>query len=431
MNDRQHDTATSDPVRTEAEMPLPPVAASMKSRIVAVDAARGVALLGMFAVHVFSIFNRDGTPTVAWAVAAGRGPAAFALMAGISLALVTGGRRPVHGRARTAARAGLAMRALMIGVIGLALGHVTTATGLGVDVILPYYALLFLLAIPLLGLPPRALGCAAIVTAVAAPAIIFVVIDVLPDPGLDNNDPTLTYAVLHPVGLVVDLLVAGYYPALAWMAYICAGIAVGRLDLSSARVAIRLLAGGLALALGAWVASTVMLYQLGGLKHLRETAPPGTSWAQYRTVLLWDPPDDLSTWWSLAFRAPHSNTPFDLLHTLGVAVALLGALLLLTRLPGATKALGPLAAAGSMPLTLYTAQVLFLATGLLRDHRSVQYVLMVAAALVFGVVWRRWKGRGPLETMITFAASRARRAVMSSSLRGTPLPGSRASGQHR
>jgi len=148
MNDRQHGTATSDPAKTEAERPLPQVAASTKSRIVAVDAARGVALLGMFVVHVFPVFNRDGTPTVAWTLAAGRGPAAFALMAGISLALVTGGWRPVHGRARTAAGAGLAVRALVIGFIGLALGHVTTATGLGVDVILPYYALIFLLASP-------------------------------------------------------------------------------------------------------------------------------------------------------------------------------------------------------------------------------------------------------------------------------------------
>jgi hypothetical protein len=342
-------------------------------------------------------------------------------MAGISLALVTGGRHPVRGRARTAARAGLTVRALVIGFIGLALGYVTTAAGLGVDVILPYYALLFLLSVPLLGLPPRVLGCAAIVTAVAAPVIVFVMIDILPDPGLSNNDPTLTYAVLHPVGLVVDLLVAGYYPALAWMAYICAGIAIGRLDLSSTRVAAWLLAGGLVLAVSSWLASTVLLYQLGGLEHLRQAAPPpGVSWDRYRNMLLWDPPDDLRTWWSLIFRAPHSNTPFDLLHTLGVAVALLGALLLLTRLAGAVKVLGPLAAAGSMPLTLYTAQVLFFATGLLSDHPYVQYVLMVTAALTLAVVWRRVRGRGPLETVVAFAADQARRAVASPAATATP-----------
>ena len=83
----------------------------LASAIIAVDAARGVALLGMFAVHVFDTFNADGTPTAAWALAAGRGPAAFALMAGIALSLVTGGPRVIEGRARTAVRAALVARA--------------------------------------------------------------------------------------------------------------------------------------------------------------------------------------------------------------------------------------------------------------------------------------------------------------------------------
>src|SRR5262249_20306981 len=158
-----------------------------------------------------------------------------------------------------------------------------------------------------------------------------------------------------------------------------------------------------------------LLYRLGGLGHLRQAAPPppGVSWDRYRNILLWDPPDDLRAWWSLVFRAPHSNTPFDLLHTLGVAVALLGALLLLTGLPGAAKVLGPLAAAGSMPLTLYTAQVLFFATGLLSGYPYVQYVLMVTATLTLAGVWRRMRGRGPLETVVAFAADRARRVVAS------------------
>lgn len=58
----------------------------------------------------------------------------------------------------------------------------------------------------------------------------------------------------------------------------------------------------------------------------------------------------------------HSTSPFDLLHTLGAATALLAAVLLLTRITVVRRALLPPAAAGSMPLTLDTAHVLFLAT---------------------------------------------------------------------
>jgi uncharacterized membrane protein len=57
-----------------------------------VDAARGVALAGMASVHILPVVARDGTETVAGAVAAGRASALFAVLAGVGIALSTGGR---------------------------------------------------------------------------------------------------------------------------------------------------------------------------------------------------------------------------------------------------------------------------------------------------------------------------------------------------
>jgi uncharacterized membrane protein len=115
-------------------------------RVIGVDVARGIALIGMMAVHVFATFDRHGTPTLATALAAGRSATTFVLVAGVSLAFLSGGQRVVDGRARTAAAAGIAVRALLIGAIGLLLGY--AADAIEVEVILPYYAALFLLAIP-------------------------------------------------------------------------------------------------------------------------------------------------------------------------------------------------------------------------------------------------------------------------------------------
>ncbi|MEK8169022.1 hypothetical protein NKH77_01860 [Streptomyces sp. M19] len=39
-------------------------------------------MLGMFAVHVFGPLHSDGSPTLAWQVAAGRAAATFAVCAG-------------------------------------------------------------------------------------------------------------------------------------------------------------------------------------------------------------------------------------------------------------------------------------------------------------------------------------------------------------
>jgi uncharacterized membrane protein len=243
----------SGAVAHAAETLVPAAGAPTKSRIMGVDATRGLAVLGMMAVHVFPDFNVDGTPTITLAVAAGRSAATFALLAGVSLAFMTGGRHPVEGQARTAAAAGLAVRALLIGFIGLALGY----SGTGASVILPYYGVLFLLAIPLIGLRPWVLACVAIVIALVVPVFTLVIRAHLPDGDL-GVDPTFG-SLLHPYRLAVALLITGVYPALAFMAYICAGLAIGRLKLSSTRVAARLLGGGLALAVSAWVTSSVLL----------------------------------------------------------------------------------------------------------------------------------------------------------------------------
>ena len=48
----------------------------------------------------------DGTPTLAIRVAGGRSAATFALLAGVALAFLSGGRQAVHGRERTTVSAG-------------------------------------------------------------------------------------------------------------------------------------------------------------------------------------------------------------------------------------------------------------------------------------------------------------------------------------
>ena len=385
---------------------LPGDAGSTAPRIVGVDTARGLALLGMFSVHVYGAFASDGSPTPAWMFAGGRSAATFALLAGVGLAFTTGGRRPVVGRPQYAA---VATRAALIGLVGLLLGYASRAADLGVDVILVFYALLFLLAIPLLRLRPGALTALSLTLAVTGPVVVHVLRGVLPQPAFDG-DPVLTDVFTDPLGLLSDLLVQGNYPVLAWMAYLCAGLAVGRLDLTSARIARRLLVGGLALAAAAWLTATALLTQFGGLWHLWRAEFPHTPWSQARYEVLWDTGND-STWWSLISRAPHSTSPFDLLQTLGSACALLGAALLLTRLTPTRRLLSPLTAAGTMPLTLYCAHVLLLATGALGDSPDLLYGLLLAGSLLFAVCWRRAVGRGPLETGIAAIARRARQVT--------------------
>jgi uncharacterized membrane protein YeiB len=381
--------------------------ADPKSRIAGVDVARGLALIGMMATHVFSASDDNGDPTLSTVVAAGRSATAFVVVAGVGLAFLSGGRTPLQGRHRTAVSAAFVIRALMVGGIGLGLGYLGPANG--IDGILPLYGLLFLAAIPLIGSSRSMLiGIAAVLT-VVGPVLIVATADLgLPYSGY-AVDPTFGTVIRDPGGLLFQIGLTGAYPAVVYLAYLCVGLAIGRLDLRSSRVAWWLLGAGLALATAARATSAVVLQHLGGLDRLvgqydLSDDPSGV------TRLLWEP-ELSSSWWYLGLAAPHSHTPLDMLHTLGSAVSVLGATLLLTRVPVIARALSPLAAAGSMSLTLYSAHLILLAFGVGEDEPLLLFLSIVTAALALAWLWRSRVGPGPLEIVVSESAASVRRAV--------------------
>ena len=397
-----------EPRTAEPPTAEPPTARLRKPRLVGVDVARGLALLGMFAVHVFPLFNDDDEPTLATTVAAGRSAATFVLVAGVGVAFLAGGRNPVRGSERRAAAAGLAVRAGLIGLLGLLLGLLSDYND--VSGILPYYGLFFLLAVPLLWARRKVLAGLAAAAMVLGPLLLVSTLGVdWPTPDLDA-DPIPDTLLEDPLGLLTLLSVTGEYPAVVYLTYLCAGMAIGRLDLSSWRVAGWLLGVGAGLAVAAQLVGLVLLRPMGGLAQLVAEVDSDDSRSEIVRKLLWDP-DQSSSWWYLALPAPHSHSIVDVAHTLGSAMAVLGAALLVTRIPAVARLLGPLAAAGGMALTLYSVHLVLLATGLLADRPGMLYLLMVVGALWFATAWRAGVGQGPLERIVARAAGAARQAV--------------------
>lgn len=339
----------------------------------------------MAAVHVLPLENEDGSATAVELVAAGRSAALFAVLAGVGLALAFG--RP-RGRRWLGDGTALVLRAVLIGAVGLALGLLDS----GVAVILAYYAVLFVLVLPWLGAGTRTLLVGAALVAAVVPFVSFAVRDNLP--ARDTASPTLG-DLFEPAQLASELLLTGYYPAAAWLAYLLVGLAVGRLALRSARTAAAVAGAGAALAVLAAGLSALLLGPLGGYDRIGEQIEPrsGSTIEQVVDAGQFGNVPTVSPWW-LATDAPHTTTPLDLLGTAGAALLVLGsALLVAGRLPAL---LAPLAAAGSMPLTLYTAHVVVL--GLTDTDDPVRYYLVqVAAALLLSFLWRRYLGRGPLE----------------------------------
>ena len=126
-------------------------------RLVGIDAARGLALVGLMAIHILPSWNEEtGEASFTWRVFSGDSAALFALLAGVGLALTSGGRHPHEGKAMTADRIGLAVRAVLIAIVGLWIGTLMPEDPPAYSILL-YYGVFSLLAIPFLHAGPKAL----------------------------------------------------------------------------------------------------------------------------------------------------------------------------------------------------------------------------------------------------------------------------------
>jgi uncharacterized membrane protein YeiB len=376
-------------------------------RVLGVDVARGLALLGMMAVHIFPAVSTDRS-SLHWsyAIAAGRSAALFAVLAGVGLALATGGQERYAGRPLRAARAGVLGRAAVLIGLGLWLGQVDSPP----LVILAYYGLLFVVAVPCLGLSPRTLAILAVVSAIVAPVLSHFVrshLEVAPIEEPGGGD------------VFAELLLTGTYPVLPWATYLFVGLALGRLDLRRRSTALWLVVGGAAIAVAAKLVSSTLLDAAGGVERLRASVSPSSGYAylggdlamSLREGLLGTTPS--TEWRWLLTSAPHSSTTLDLVHTSATAAGVLGLCLLATRYVPRWLYL-PLAATGSMTLTLYTAHVLSLAKGtplLPTDDRLRLWLGQVVTVVVVATLWRMLVGRGPLEWLAARADRAARRLV--------------------
>ncbi len=382
-------------------------------RLVGVDIARCLALVGMMATHILpseiggtqgGAGGSPGEVAMAHQIAAGRASALFAVLAGLSLVLVAGTRQPLRGRALVGMTAGTVARSGVIGLIGLLLGGLDS----GIAVILVYYAALFVVAVPLLALRTHWLAVLGVAWMLAGPVLSHL---------WRQHLPISTYAVPspdsfeQPLTTLRELMVTGYYPVVTWVPFVLLGMVVGRLDLRSTRTAGLLAGVGLMAVVVAWQVSDALIASQAVRAELVRTFE-GAGWRGSLEATLghgiYGVTPTGSPWW-LAVRAPHSGTPFDLLMTSGSALAVLGCCLLLGRL--LPRVLSVVFGAGAMTLTLYTLHVFLRTDGAWDGFDTATFVGQVVLVLLIGAAYRVARQRGPLEVLAAEAARGARRAV--------------------
>ncbi|WP_423494102.1 hypothetical protein IM711_11765 [Microbacterium esteraromaticum] len=400
-------------------------------RIMGLDVARALALLGMVGAHLGVGGLVDGRSSIL-----------FAVLAGVSVALMTGRTQVPESHMLPVLRLRLLGRGAAIFVIGVAL----EALGTPIAVILTVYGLLYVAAIPFLRWSATRLLIAAGVLAVAAPPLL---------------------AGLHAVNLAasapgLDLVLFGTYPITVWLALMLGGMALGRLRLDRVRAAVWMLVVGVVLAaigygVGAlaegqggddtatdsyssfsyvddadagkygvpaeefdfggkvcddWGGGEIYCYADGGDEVLVDDEgelgvdEEQSGWTTYPTQLAEQQPG-VMMFDALVAVYPHSGGTAEIVGSGGFAVVVIALCLLVTR--WLRWVLLPLAALGSMPLTGYSAHILvfLVAAGPMAMPFDTSgwwgwfSLAMVAAA----TVWSMFFGQGPLERLVARAAS--------------------------
>jgi uncharacterized membrane protein YeiB len=340
-------------------------------RVTGVDLARGLAVLGMFAAHLARIPVIDPADPETWiGIVHGRSSILFATLAGVSIGLMTGGTRPREGRQGREARLKIVVRAIVLFLLGVLL----IATGVPVYVILPAYAVLFVLAIPFTGLNARALFATAAVIAVVMPFV---------QAWLGSADFWST-----PVGNDLGLVLGWHYPFTVWIAFVLAGMGAARADLRRTRTQLWLLGGGGALAFVGY-----------SLYAWTSPVPPAIA----------APGAEPSFWEEVWTAADHSTGLLEVIGSGGFALAVLGACLLVCR-TGVRWVVLPLRAVGAMPLSAYTAQLVvwwLVAEAVLGDAGDLTGFRnldplgpFVLWTIVGCTAWALLIGRGPLEWLL-------------------------------
>jgi uncharacterized membrane protein YeiB len=300
-------------------------------RLLALDAARGLAVIGMLIAH-FALNDLNAL------IVSGNTTLLFVLCGGISYSimaqrLMNRGAEPIVFRVKMLARA------VFIDIIGYSIIMLNTS----IPVILPAYAVLFVLALVLVHRSTRVLVATAAILLLVSPPLMLI-----------------GEVFLWGAPILSDIAGGSLYSAVALAPAFVAGMAIGRIDLTKKRTALSLVFSGAIMlvvikvvdifVLNKWLISDRYTFKDDSWKDdsWKETiesfnAQEGAIWP----LNVMYPPQ----WQTLLETYPHSGSTFQTMLGLGVAFLVLGLVFLISK--KVSLVLRPFAAVGRVALTIY------------------------------------------------------------------------------
>ncbi|MET7850325.1 DUF418 domain-containing protein [Streptomyces avermitilis] len=404
-----HVVAEAAPAEAMSAARAGPSRTSSTGRLIGLDLARGLAVLGMYTAHLGTDPSAGGPLGWVTEVTRGRFPALFALLAGFTLIILTGRPQPRTGRAGRQAMGRVLIRSAVLIALGYALAYLDTP----IDVILAAYGVIFALALPLYRLRASTLAAIAAAMTFVLPPVVYLLRAAVE--GGSWADAVIAGDPLARVtgsDGIVELFITGEYPVLTWLPFVVAGMAVARLDLTRPGVHAKLALLGGALAVLGYGGSWLALHLVPGAQAAVSAATDGGSASSaWWSDTVGDPTTSTPDWMLVA--APHSQTTWSILGSTGVALVILaGCLIAADRSARLRWFATPVTAVGSVALTAYVGHIVAIkALGIDDVPTSAALAVLIgfaSVAMLLALAWTRVFRRGPLEYMVHAATTPAR-----------------------
>lgn len=292
-------------------------------RLSALDAARGLAVIGMYIQH-FALNQRNS-------FVSGNTMILFILCSGISYSIMVRSmaERQVEP---TVFRARILARSVFIDFIGYVLIMLNGPFG----VVLPAYAMLFILALFVIRYSTHTLFILSGILFLISPPFMI-----------------LGLSLFSNVALLGDIA-GGPLSALAWAPVFVTGMAIGRLDLHNTRTALRFIVMGLLILIPTKLIAVLIL---PGLRESFETwilKFSSISNPQIDPYAIWPLNTQPPLWHMLLADAPQGGSTFELLIGTGLSLVIFGCMCLIAK--KSNVSLKPFVAVGRVSLTLYAIQ---------------------------------------------------------------------------
>lgn len=334
-----------------------------KKRLLALDAARGLAVIGMYIQH-FALNEYNA------GIVSGNTMILFILCSGISYSIMSKNAAD-KGMEEKTFRTKILARSVFIDFLGYLLIMLNGPFA----VVLTAYAVLFLMGLLLKDCSDRTLTIVSGISFIVCPVIM------------------ITGMSLFSGSAMLQDIAGGPLSAVALLPVFTAGMVIGRKDLRNLKRQI------LYVAVGILMVIVIKLLSAYALPHLSEMVMNRMMETQnYSEINEYAPfPQNIYpiSWHMICIAAPQNGSTFTLILGMGVSLIVLGGMCLIERkLPGILK---PFSLAGQTALTLYAIQIIL---GWLLALSGVEYdigsiflgdIMVAVLTTVLGVLLARWK----------------------------------------